>query len=184
MINHNKLKWHNIKMQCVKNGCPNIQVQPGRSLSDVLKDVCSITSKANMPVTTDFHGGFVIPAGTEYHDAYFMALEQTDTCSPQDRLAEAQMIKQVAPNFEFDEDLKLSLAYYRHEVLKENPQNINQFTEEDVLDTFKILNKMKNDEYKVTLPLLEKELQTKYPQTYTALQQKEQQPTQYNGFTR
>ena len=37
MINHNKLKWHNIKMQCIKAGCPNIQVQPGRSLSDVLK---------------------------------------------------------------------------------------------------------------------------------------------------
>ena len=57
MIDNDKIKWHELKMKCAKEGCPNIDVSASRVLSDVLKDVCNITCNAHVPVITNFHGG-------------------------------------------------------------------------------------------------------------------------------
>ena len=178
------LKWHNLMMKCREEGCPTIHVKPCENLSKVLKDVCNITCNAHLPVVTDFQNGFVIPADTDYYDAYFMAIEQTDDSSAYDRLDEARMIKKAIPNFKFDEELKINLAYYRSLVLKENPQNIEQFTQEDLLETYSILSKMKNADNRIALPILEKELQSKYPDMLKDLQQKEQSLNRYDGITR
>ena len=184
MVTINDVKWHELKMKCVNEGCPTIHVQPGRGLSDVLRDVCNITCKTHMSVITDFQGGFVIPADTGYYDAFFMAMEQTNKDSPQARLDEARMIKEAVPDFKFDEDLKMSLAYYRAEVLKENPKNVEQFTEEDVVDTYDVLSKMKNTDYKATLLVLKKELHNKYPNAFQKLEQKTQNSNNPGGITR
>ena len=67
---------------------------------------------------------------------------------------------------------------------KENPQNIEQFTQEDLLETYSILSKMKNADNRIALPMLEKELQSKYPDMLKDLQQKEQSLNRYDGITR
>lgn len=167
MINKRDLKWREIRMNSVISGCPVIKSAVGDNLYDTIQKVCRKNEQT--AVVADFQDGFVIPQGIKFYDAYFMALEQTDKASPEERLQEAAMIKKVMTDYKFAKDMEISLAFYRNEVLRENPSKAEEFSEQELVDTYKILSKMRVAENKIGLPYIESELQKKAPQLLESL---------------
>ena len=137
-------------------------VKEVNTLGEAVKKACEMNEM--FPVYCFFQDGFVVPKGVKFYDAFFIAIQQTDKASPDMRLQEASMIKQVYPDYKFDRDTEISLAFYRNEVLRQQPSKAQEFSKNDLVSTYKILSKMEIKENKDGLPCIEAVLREKFPQ--------------------
>lgn len=157
MIDQEKLRiFHH---QAVANGSI---VREANTLGEAVKKACEMNEMC--PVYCFFQDGFVVPKGMKFYDAFFIAVQQINKVSPDMRLQEASMIKQAYPDYKFDRDIEISLAFYRNEVLRKNPSKAQEFSKDDLVDTYKILNKMEIEENKDGLPYIETVLKERFPQ--------------------
>lgn len=161
-------KWHRFKMSCIADNCPKVE---GNELFEVIRKAGKISCDSHTPVYTDFGRGFAIPADTKFYDACFMVLEQTDNENPASRLQEAEHIRQTLPDIKFGKDVSIRLAFYMHRIIGQNPEQAQNFSEAALADAYPILLRMETPENRTALPIVEHELQERFPEKMQELQQ-------------
>ena len=157
-------------MKYTNDYCPTLHAFVGESLIDVMKRASDASCKHHSPIMVHFEDGVAVPADTKFYDACFMGLEQTQGAyNPEERMKEVSLLR--SRNVPFSRDMKFQTAFYMKEIISQNPEKAQNFSEQDLADAYPILSKTEVPEYKACFNIVEKELAERFPQRLEKLKE-------------